>query len=80
MFCGGFLMKNKNFFLALILLLFLVFACAPEQPEAPPLTQLVPAPDVDKEKIVEQPKGEPKLRIISPKGDELIKSSKVTVE
>jgi plastocyanin len=78
-------MKNKNFFLALILLLFLVFACAPEQPEAPPPTQLVPSEGVDKEKIVEkvvveEPKGTPTLTIVAPKDSELIKSSKVTVE
>lgn len=76
------LMKNKDVFAALILLLVLVFACAPK---TPPLDTLkVPVLDADKEKVVveDTEKGTkvPSVKILAPKDGELIKSSKVTVE
>lgn len=72
---------NKYFLGMLGLLIIAVFACAPQQQPA----YKVPAPGVDKDKViekivVEQPKGNPAVKIISPKDEELIKSSKVTVE
>ena len=63
-----------------MLLLVLVFACAPQQPEQS--TTKTPAPEAEKavEKVVvQQQKGNPTLTIVSPIDNELIKSSKVTV-
>lgn len=76
-------MYNK-FIGVLISLLILIFACTPQQPEIKPEVK-IPTPDADKETVVEKvviekPKGNPKLTIVSPKDGEFIKSSKVTVE
>ena len=63
-----------------MLLLVLVFACAPQQSEQP--TAKTPAPEAEKavEKVVvQQQKVNPTLTIASPIDNELIKSSKVTV-
>ena len=75
---------RKSTIAMLTLSMFLIFACAPQQPEAT-ATLKVPAPNADKEKViekvvVEQPKGSPILIIVSPKDNVLIKSSKVTAE
>ncbi|MBS3114117.1 hypothetical protein J4448_03370 [Candidatus Woesearchaeota archaeon] len=62
-------------------LLVLVFACTPQQPEQP--TAKTPAPEAEKavEKVVvQQPKGNPALTIVSPSDGKLIKSSKINVE
>ena len=64
-------MKGKYFLSILISLLFLVSACAPQQKPEQPISK-VPAPDADKEKVVEkivvtQPKSNPILKIVSPK-------------
>jgi len=77
-------MKNKYFITIMISLLLIVFACSTQQAPEPTVSQ-VPAPDADKDKIVEkvvveEPKVDPIITIVSPKDGELIKSSKVTVE
>ena len=68
-------MNNKRFFVLLISLLFLIFACTQQTIQQP--TTNVPV--VEKEKVVTQ-KGNPTLIIVSPKDSELIKNSKVIVE
>ena len=72
-------MDNKYFLEVLILLLFLIFACA-QQTTQP--SSAVPAPSAEKviEKIVVSQPKEPGLIIVSPKDGDLIKNSKVTVE
>ena len=72
-------MKNEYFLGLLILLVFAVFACSQEPEQS---ISKVPASGADKviEKIVvEQPKGNTAIKIISPKDGDLIKSSKVAV-
>lgn len=74
-------MNKKHFLGIMISLLILIFACAPQQPEQPALKVPVPeAKDVVEKVIIEQPKWNPTLTIVSPKDGELIKNSKVTVE
>jgi len=76
-------MDKKHLFAVLIPLLVLVLACAQQQ-ETPKTALKSPAPESDKEKViekvvVEQPKS-PVLTIVSPKDSELIKSSNVTIQ
>ena len=75
---------RKIYFCGFVIsMLVLVFACAPQQPEQP--TSKMPVPEAGNENVVEkiaveEPKKSPILTIISPKGSEVIKNSKVTVE
>ncbi|MBI2656910.1 hypothetical protein HYX03_04165 [Candidatus Woesearchaeota archaeon] len=74
-------MKSKYFIGMLISLLFFVYAC---QKPVEQSTTKFPALDAGKEKVIEkiavaEPKG-PTLKIVSPKDNNLIKSSKVTIE
>ena len=79
-------MYKEYFFAILLALLILIFACTPQQPESPPTTSKVPAPEAEKEKVVEKivveekPKSNSTLVIVSPKDGDLIKSSTVVVE
>lgn len=74
---------NKKCFLGIVVsLLILIFACAPQQPDT---TTKVPAIDAGKENVVEkvvveQPKSPTTITIVSPRDNDLIKSSKVTVQ
>ncbi|MBI3035842.1 hypothetical protein HYY71_05975 [Candidatus Woesearchaeota archaeon] len=77
------LMGNKYFAGLLISLLIFVFACTAQQQEQP--VSNAPSAEISAEKAVEktaadQPKGNPALKIVSPKDREMIKSSKVAVE
>ncbi len=73
-------MNKKYFFGVLVLLLILIFACAPQQTDQPALKAPAPeAKDAVEKIVVEQPKGNPAIEIVSPKDGDLIKSSKVIV-
>lgn len=77
-------MSREYFLSILISILFLAFACTPQQKPEQPISK-VPALDADKEKVVEkivvaQPKGNPTLTIVSPRDGELIKDLKITIE
>lgn len=69
-------MASKYFVGALLSLLLVLFACAPqaEQPKVSPNAKTVV------EKVAVEQKGSPILKIISPKDGELIKSSKISVQ
>ncbi|MBI2649762.1 hypothetical protein HYX04_00435 [Candidatus Woesearchaeota archaeon] len=70
---------GKRYFYGLgILMLVLIFACTPQQPEQP--VSNMPVPEAGNEKLVEKiAVEESKLTIVSPSDGELIKSSKVAV-
>lgn len=74
---------RKILLFGIIFLLLIFAACSQQQPIKQPDVK-TPAQNAEKENLVEkvvvQPKGSPLLTIISPKGTELIKSSKITVE
>ncbi|MBI2654594.1 hypothetical protein HYX02_07375 [Candidatus Woesearchaeota archaeon] len=72
----------KKFNVMLIFLIILVFACAQQTTET---KTKVPVPGADEEKVVEkvvieESKGNPAVKIISPKDGDIVKSSKVSVE
>ena len=75
-------MRKRYFYVLLISMLILIFACAPQQPEQP--VSKMPVPEAGNEDVVEkiaveEPKT-PKLTIISPSDGELVKSSRVAIE
>ena len=73
-------MNHHKYFVAItISLLILILACSPQQIQQP--VSQIPVPEAGKEKIVEpQQKTIPILTIISPKNNELIKDSKITIQ
>lgn len=78
-------MNNKFIFGILISLLILAFGCVQQQPEQAPALNILPVPNAGNEKVaekivVEQPKENPAIGIVSPKDGELIKSSKVIID
>lgn len=72
---------SHKYFAVLVLLILLVFACTPQQPGQQtakmPVTE---AKETVEKVVVEHPKGNPAIKITSPKDSELIKSSRVVIE
>ena len=73
---------DKKYFLGIyILLIALLFACAPQQPGQAAKAAVPETKEMPVEKVAApEPKQAPNLKIISPRDGDLIKSSKVAVE
>ncbi|MBI2658072.1 hypothetical protein HYX08_05255 [Candidatus Woesearchaeota archaeon] len=74
---GHFKMRHTNFLVLLVFLIMLA-ACAPEKQAELAALETVPIVEIPEKTIV--PKQDPSIAISSPKDNELVKISKVTVE
>src|SRR3989338_8169466 len=75
---SSFKMRYGSFF-AMLVFLIMPAACAPEKPAEPTALKAIPIVETPPEKTI-APKQNPSIAIASPKDNELVKSSKVTVE